>query len=272
MRDSVPLSGWSAHLSLLYSELPLGARPSAAARAGFRWVDSWWITDPVDRGDFIAAVGDAGLGLACLNAYAGDMANGDRGFINRREARAEGLKAIVDAAAIVHALGGRTVNVLIGRATCTEHGAEQLESAASVLREASSLAASLGVILVVEHLNVRDVPGYLLPTPSAAVRFIEDVAASNVGLLYDAYHAAMAGLNAAADAAHYVELIGHAQFAEAPGRTAPGAPCIELCRFAETLRCGGYLGPIGLEYDPQGSSDASLAPLRDLLCGHPADA
>src|SRR5690606_2014671 len=72
---------WSAHLSTLFDELPVLARPAAARAAGLGAVETWWPPAP-DPGDWIAAVTGAGVTAALVNADGGDLARGERGYCN----------------------------------------------------------------------------------------------------------------------------------------------------------------------------------------------
>jgi hydroxypyruvate isomerase len=89
-----------------------------------------------------------------------------------------------------------------------------------------------------------------------------------VRLLYDAYHAARMGLDPCEDVARHADLIGHVQYADCPGRGAPGTGTVDLWRFVERLDAAGYAGAIGLEYDPRGDTAATL----DVLAAAPAAA
>jgi hydroxypyruvate isomerase len=249
---------WSAHLSLLFAELPPLERPAAAAAAGFAEVESWW---PAEPEAWAAAVAAAGVGLACVNADGGDVAAGERGFLNVPERREWCLRSVAAAIAVARALGGRAVNVLAGLDTGAAPVEEQRAVAREVLLACAPAARAAGVVLVVEHLNPVDVPATLLPTPAAAAAFVRACDDPGIALLYDAYHAAMAGIDPVADAGTHAGLIGHAQYADAPGRGAPGTGTVDVLAFARALRRAGYGGPIGLELDPGPGGSAALAAL-----------
>lgn len=257
-RSGRPL--WSAHLSTLFQEHDVAERPRAAAAAGFTHVESWW---PGSRaGEWARAVARAGLRVSCLNADGGDLAAGDRGFLNVPSRRDEALAAVAAAVNAVSALGGGAVNVLVGRATATGMRSRELDTARGVLRECAGHAAASGVTLVIEHLNEHDVPGSLLPTPEAAARFVASLDMPSVRLLYDAYHAAMAGLDPVRDVHRYGHLIGHAQYADAPGRGAPGTGEVDLEAFVAALGDAGYGGPVGSEFSPRGRTVDALGFMR----------
>jgi hydroxypyruvate isomerase len=115
---------------------------------------------------------------------------------------------------------------------------------------------------VLEPINELDVPGYLLPNAAAAVAALEAVGSPRVRLLYDAYHAARAGADPVREAPALVDVIDHVQYADHPGRGAPGTGSTDLGRLLAALDRAGYSGLVGLEYDPRGDTLASLASLR----------
>jgi hydroxypyruvate isomerase len=115
---------------------------------------------------------------------------------------------------------------------------------------------------VVEHLNPLDVDGPLLPTPAAAAAFVEDVGHPGVRLLFDAYHAARAGLDPLAEIPPVAHVIGHAQYADSPGRGAPGTGTVDLDAVIARLGEAGYSGHLGLEFVPEGRTGDALGFLR----------
>ena len=76
-----------ANCSLLFTEEPLLRRPAAARAAGFRAVEFWWpfaVPVPSDRevDAFTTAIEEAGVALAGLNFFAGDLAGPDCGVLS----------------------------------------------------------------------------------------------------------------------------------------------------------------------------------------------
>jgi hydroxypyruvate isomerase len=250
-------ASWSAHLSMLFTEVPPLNRPAAARAAGFGAVETWW-PEP-DTDDWAEAVQRAGVRVALLNADGGDVSAGERGFLNVPALRDRELQRIDAALALAARVGCRRINVLAGRLTHDLSETRQRDAAAAVLREAAPRAASHGAVLVVEPLNSIDVPGYLLPTAADARSFIDSISSDSVRLLYDAYHAASSGADPIAEAPKLIDVIGHVQYADHPGRGAPGTGTLDLPRFADALLNAGYEGDIGLEFDPRGDTAAALA-------------
>jgi hydroxypyruvate isomerase len=159
------------------------------------------------------------------------------------------------------------VNLLVGRLDPERAPAGQAAAAREAVRECGTMAAASGRTVLIEHLNPLDVPGYLLPTPADAAAFVASVGLGSVRLLYDAYHAAAAGLDPCEDVGRHAPIIGHVQYADWPGRGAPGTGRVDLTRFVDRLGAAGYGGAVGLEYDPGGATLDSLGFLRSLASG-----
>lgn len=248
---------WSAHLSMLFAELPYLERPRAAARAGFAYVETWWPPDGFAEA-WAEEVTECGLAVTSINAYGGDLEAGERGYLNVPARRADVLRWFEEAIALAERCGAPRINLLVGRRVADRTPVQQLSDAAAVLGECAALAEEAQITVLVEPINELDVPGYLVPTPAAALELICLAGARNVLLLYDAYHAARSGLDPCTDVVGHLPAVGHVQYADCPGRGAPGTGTVDLISFARTLDAAGYTGAIGLEFDPCGPTTDAL--------------
>lgn len=251
---------WSAHLSMLFAELPMLERPAAAAAAGFSTVETWWPGEATDA--WAHAVSAAGLSVALLNADGGDIVAGDRGFLNIAALRERELARIGEALRLAADIGAPRVNVLAGRLLPDIPESRQRAELVDALREAAELAEAAAVTIVLEPINVLDVPGYLLPTAADVRAVIEDVGSPRLRLVYDVYHAARGGADAISEAPLYIDVIDHVQYADCPSRGGPGTGEIDLELLLDALTRAGYTGLIGLEYDPRGDTLGSLSWLQ----------
>jgi hydroxypyruvate isomerase len=249
----------SAHLGTLFQEIDPLERPAAARHAGYAAVEAWW-PPAGDLGAWAGAVRASGLEMALLNADGGDIAAGERGFCNLRERAEESVAAAREAARVVRAAGGERVHLLVGRVAPDRPERDQWETAVEVVREAADAAAALGAVLVVENLNPAEVERPMLPTPAVAAEFVRAVDRPGVRVLFDAYHAARAGLDPLEELGRVIDLVGHVQYADHPGRGAPGTGELDLWRLVDRLDALGYDGYVGLEYLPRGATPP--APVR----------
>lgn len=252
---------WSAHLSMLFTDLVPLERPAAAAAAGFELIESWW--PPADDVDaWVNAVHAAGVKVSCLNADCGDVIGGERGFCNLPEHDDRTFAAVRAALALADLVGSPTINVLTGLVDPSCDIDAQLAHAVTVYRECGRLAAGSGRTIVIEPINALDVPTYLLPAPADVALFLHRVDHPNVKMLFDAYHCARGGEDPVAAIGAFRDVIGHVQYADNPGRGAPGTGEIALDRFVLALDDAGYDGAVGLEYNPGGPTEATLEFMR----------
>jgi hydroxypyruvate isomerase len=257
---------YEVNCSILFTELPLLERPAAVRAAGFAGVEFWWpfpAAVPSDREaeDFVRAIQDAGVRLAGLNFFAGDMAGGDRGLVSWPDRSAEFRDNIEATVGIGERLGCRAFNALYGNRVDGADPAAQDELATENLALAGRAAARIGGTVLIEP--VSGAPRYPLLTAADAVGVVDrverDTGAGNLGFLCDLYHLATNGDDLDRVVATYGDRVAHVQIADAPGRNEPGTGTLDLDRHLAGIAAAGYDGWVGLEYKPSGASEDSFA-------------
>jgi len=257
---------YEVNCSILFTELPLLERPAAAKAAGFDAVEFWWPFDravpadaDVDR--FVAAVRDAGVALAGLNFYAGDMPGGDRGLVSWPARAAEFRDNVAVTVSIAEQLGCKAFNALYGNRVDGVAPEEQDDLAVQNLGLAATGVAAIGGIVLIEPVSGAD--RYPLLTAAQAIAVIDRVAAEtgqrNLGLLADLYHLAVNGDDVDAAIARFASRTAHVQIADAPGRNEPGTGNLPLQRQLDALQDAGYAGWVGLEYKPSDPTDSAAS-------------
>ena len=249
---------------MLFPELPLRERFTAAAAAGFEAVELHYPYE-LAPAELDALLRTNALRLALFNSPRGLIAAGEHGLACAPAHAARFLESIEAAAHYATAVGCPTVNVptgIVGRDVAV---GDAYRTAVSRLAAAADRLAAVRVKASVEALNARDVPGYLLDTTASAMRLIRDVGAPNLYLQFDVYHAQMAGedLFAALEAAG--DTIGHVQIADVPGRHEPGTGGIDFELLLKRLDAFGYSGWVGCEYRPLGDTRQGLGWARPWL-------
>ncbi len=263
---------FDVNCSILFTELPLLARPAAAKAAGFDAVEFWWPWEAMVPSDsqadaFVAALADAGVELVSLNFHAGDMAAGERGLVSVPSAAGPFRENIAACAEIAARTGCTRLNAPYGNRLDGVDPAEQDEVAIENLTLAAAAAAKAGALVLVEAINSIDVPAFPVDSSAAAIAVIDKVPAANVAFLADLYHLAMMGEDLPAVLSGYRDRIAHVQVADVPGRGAPGTGTLDFEPLFAQLAAQGYAGRVGLEYLPSGlsgpagpdSPDGSLA-------------
>jgi hydroxypyruvate isomerase len=126
------------------------------------------------------------------------------------------------------------------------------------LHYACERAASAGVTLLIEPLNVFDHPGTLLTTMAQARSMIAKVAHPRLRIMCDVYHMQRTEGNLTHAILEHLAFIDHVQIADSPGRHQPGTGEINYAFVLQTLADAQFAGWCGLEYQPRGSTRESL--------------
>ncbi|MGL3805758.1 hydroxypyruvate isomerase family protein [Paeniglutamicibacter sp. R2-26] len=245
---------YTVNCSILLTELPVLERAEAAKAAGFDSVEFWWpfaTAVPADSevDAFVASIKNAGVQLAGLNFFAGDMPAGDRGLVSWKGRCSEFKDNVAVVAAIGEATGCKAFNALYGNRQEEFTPEEQDELALKNLLAATAGVASIGGTVLIEP--VSGTPAYPLKTAADALGVVNKVKAaggSNIALLADFYHLAVNGEDVAAVIEQHAHEFGHVQIADAPGRGAPGTGELPLGEWITRSRELGYTGGIALEY------------------------
>lgn len=255
---------FSANLSFLYPEVPLLERIAAAARDGFPAVEYLGPYDhsPEEVADALAA---SGVEQALFNIPSGDWGGGERGLGCLPDRVDEFREGVDTAIRYAKALKCPKVNCLTGIAP---EGADRavLESTlVANLQYAAPRFADAGIKLLLEPINLRDIPGFFVSTSAHAERVLDAVGSDNLYIQYDVYHMQIMQGDLVPTFERLRERIGHVQIADNPGRHEPGTGEINYGFVLSELDRLGYDGYVGCEYKPlKGTSEGLgwMAPYR----------
>ncbi len=243
---------FAANLSMMFNEVPFLDRFTEAAQAGFRGVEflfpyEYQAKEVVERAKASA------LEVVLFNAPPGDWAAGDRGLASLPGREHEFAASIPAALRYAKALGTRRVHVMAG---LLPEGADEQERARRMrlyvrhLRQACEEAAPLGITILIEPLNPRDVPGYLIRRQDEAHAVRESVGMSNLKVQMDFYHCQIVEGDLAEKFRHYLPHVGHVQVAGVPGRHEPDTGEVNYGYVFKLMDDLGYDGWVGCEYRP----------------------
>jgi hydroxypyruvate isomerase len=253
----------AANLSMLFNEMDFLERFAAAAKAGFGAVE-YLFPYPYDAKDVAARLAGNGLQQALFNMPPGDWDKGERG-ISALPGREDEFKKGVDRAlSYAAALKCPKVHVMAGVVPAGADKARYEATYIENLKFATKAAASAGVLLVLEPLNLVDFPGYLLTSTPQAKGIIDAVGAPNLKVQFDIYHQQMAHGAIAPTLKTYFAQVGHVQIAGVPGRHEPNEGQEINTRYLFGLLDElGYDGWIGCEYRPRAGTLAGLGWTRE---------
>jgi len=248
---------FSANLSFLYQDLPFLDRFAAAASDGFGGLE--YLGPYAEPKEKVAdALQASGLKQALFNVPSGDWAGGERGIAclpDRVEEFRDGVSLALDYA---EALSCPQINVISG---LVPDGAdrETLEAVlVENLKHAAPRCADAGIKLLIEPINLRDIPGFFLPTTDHAERILDKVGSDNLYIQYDFYHMQIMQGDLMPTFAKLKDRIAHVQIADNPGRNEPGTGEINYSFILSELDRLGYDGWVGCEYKPKAGTSEGL--------------
>jgi hydroxypyruvate isomerase len=240
---------FAANLGFLFPEAPLVERFGAAAAAGFGAVE---YAQPYElEAREIAELLEAnGLEMILFNLPMGDKSAGDFGIACLPGREDEFREGVARAIAYAGVLGNERVNCIAGKAPAGADTAALRATLLANLRYAAREMGRAGLTLVLEPINTVDVPGFVVARPAEGAALLAEMGASNTGLQYDIYHAAMMGEDPVEGLARFAPVIRHVQFADAPGRHEPGTGRVDIAACFARLDALGYAGWTAAEYRP----------------------
>lgn len=249
---------FAANLSMLYPDQPFLARFAAARASGFDAVEFLF---PYEFGyqAIRQQLDEHGLQVVLFNIAPGDYAAGERGTLSHPQRRADFQRTFQEALTYAHHLRSPRIHVMVGNRLPELPAQVQFDTILENLAWAAPLAAAANVMLVIEPLNATDQPRYLIHTTAEGMAVVEAVNHPQVRLQYDVYHAQMTEGNLISTIKRLLPFIGHMQISDVPGRHEPGTGEINYPVIFTALEQLGYDGYIGLEYNPSGDTDHSLA-------------
>jgi len=251
---------FAANLSMMYPEHAFLDRFAAAARDGFRAVEFLFPYD-FPAATIAQALHDNGLQQVLFNAPPGDFAGGERGIASlagREEEFKSGFARALDYAA---ALACPRVHVMAGLVPAGADRAAMRRLYVGHLAWAAERAASVGVDVLIEPINTRDIAGYFLNRQDEAHAVVSEVNAANLKVQMDLYHCQIVEGDVAMKLRAYLPggKVGHLQIAGVPDRHEPDAGELNYPYLFGVIDSLGYDGWIGCEYKPKGDTVAGLA-------------
>lgn len=240
---------FSANLRYMFQELPLYERFDAAGGAGFRAVE-YPFPYSEKPADIKRALDANDLQMTLISMPPGDWKAGEHGLAGIPGREKDFQTSVEDAIYYATSFNCRNVHIMSG---VLPFGVPR-ESALSVLAENLSFAAeafeNAGIRALIKPLNEKDMPGYLISRNLQARAIMAVVNSSNLQMLYNFYHSAMAGEDIEESIRSNLDVICHMQVAGVPGRAEPDTGHINYNPIFELLDTVGYSGWVGCEYTP----------------------
>lgn len=259
---------FAANLTLLFNELPFLDRFDAAARAGFAAVEFLFPYEYPAQ-EIAARLKANGLQNVLFNLPPGDWAGGERGIAclpGREEEFRVGVETALTYASM---LSATRLHMMAGLLPPDADAAACRATYIANLRHACARAAQHDITLLIEPINMRDMPGYFLHMQADAHAIREEVGAPNLKVQMDIYHAQIMEGDIAIKLRRWLPHIGHVQIAGVPGRHEPDTGELNYAYLFRLLDEMGYGGWVGCEYRPAATTAEGLGWLKswpDGLC------
>ena len=258
---------FAANLSMMYTEHAFLDRFAAAAADGFEAVE-YLFPYAFDRAALAERLQDHGLTQVLFNAPPGNFEAGERGLASLPDRVAEFQHGFIDQALpYARALACPRVHVMAGLLPA---GADHAAHAACYLANlawAAAQAAPLGLAVLIEPINSRDIPGYFLNRQDQAHALVRAIAAPNLQVQMDLYHCQIVEGDLAMKLRHCLGAggggrVGHLQIAGVPDRHEPDLGELNYPYLFDLIDTLGYRGWVGCEYRPRAGTSAGLGWLR----------
>jgi hydroxypyruvate isomerase len=246
-----------ANIGFLFPELPFLDRFAAAARAGFTGVE---FASPYEypAAELRSRLSDNGLTQVLINSPAGNRAAGERGFACLPGREGDFRDSVGQALDYAVALDCKLVHVMAGVPTAGVAHDTALALYGANLAWAAERASAAGVKLVIEPLNPRDAPGYLLNKQEQGAAIVSAIGRDRIGLQFDLYHCQTAQGDVTTRLAALMPFIDHMQLADVPGRHEPGTGEIGWEFVFRRIDELGYQGWVCCEYNPEADTVEGL--------------
>ena len=257
---------FAANLSLMYTELPFLDRFAAAAQDGFQAVEYLFpYAFPAD--ELANALQRHGLQQVLFNAPPGGRSlaemvrawdQGLRGTLCMAGEQESFRNGVQEALRYAKALECPRIHVMSGFVPQGVNRDALLSTVLTNLRWAAQAAADVGVDVMIEPINHRDMPGYYLQTQAQAHSLVQTLGALNVKVQMDLYHCQITEGDLATKLRQYIPTgrVGHIQIAGVPERHEPNVGELNYHYLFNLLDELGYQGWVGCEYRPrQGTSE-----------------
>lgn len=249
---------FAANLTMLFNEVPFMERFKQAAISGFKGVE-FLFPYAYSAEDIKHELEQNKLTLVLHNLPPGDWDAGERGIAclpDRVDEFRSGVKKAIEYAS---ALEVPQLNCLAGKAPVGVDIKLLHETFVSNLKYAAAEFDKANLRLLIEPINIFDIPGFFLSKTQQAIEILNEVGADNLFIQYDIYHAQRMEGELSKSIETNLSKIAHFQIADNPGRNEPGTGEINYEYLFKLLDRLGYQGWVGCEYKPAGKTQDGLS-------------
>lgn len=248
---------FAANLSWMFKEWSFPDRFAAAADAGFGAVEYLFPYD-LSPDEIARLLARHGLKQVLFNMPPGNWEAGEKGTACLPDRRDEFRAGVQTALTYARASGTPRLHLMSGIGS----GDAALAAYRDALAWASDAAGDIDILL--EPINRRDVPGYLMCDFDLAAGIIAGLKRPNLKLQFDIYHRQIIHGDVTRGLETLMPITGHIQISSAPSRHEPMSGELDDRRVFQLIEKLGYIGHVGCEYNPAAGTLAGLGWMKAL--------
>ena len=240
---------------------PFAERFQAAADAGFKCVEMWFVKDLSFSGtpDQLAGLA-ANAGVCLTNTVIGSPDGGIGGGLTAPANREQWLDRARMTIEFTKEAGIPATIVCTGNAVDGMSDEQMHASVLEGLKFTVEMAEQAGVTLLLEPLNTRyDHPGYWLSSCNRGAEICRELGSERMKLLFDCYHMQIMEGDLVRSIEKNLDVIGHFHAAGVPGRHEPMDNELNYPEIVRRIAAAGYDKVFALEYEPAMNDQAASA-------------
>src|SRR5580704_8304694 len=178
---------FAANLTMMFNEVPFLDRFKAASEAGFQAVEFLF---PYEHSPEVVAAKAKGASvqIVLFNMPAGNWAAGERGIAGLPGREVEFRESVDKALVYAEHLGVTRLHAMAGVAPAGSDPAACRATLIASLKYAAEKLAKRNITLLLEAINTRDIPGFIVSTQKDSHAICEAVGAPNLKMQMDLYH------------------------------------------------------------------------------------
>jgi hydroxypyruvate isomerase len=257
---------FAANLSMMYTEHDFLDRFGAAAKDGFKGVEFLFPYE-FPAAEIKARLSEHRLTQVLFNCPPGDWTRGERGLASLPGREDEFRHSFENALSYVDVLGNVRLHVMAGLMQPGKTREQQRSTYVENLSWAARQIKGRDLILVIEPINTRDIPGFFLNRQDEAHAICADAGSDQVKVQMDLYHCQIVEGDLAMKLRQYIPSgnVGHVQIAGVPERHEPDLGEINYPYLFALIDELGYAGWVSGEYRPKGRTSAGLGWVKPYL-------
>jgi hydroxypyruvate isomerase len=242
---------------MMFNEVPFLDRFKAAAAAGFNAVEFLFPYE-FSPEEVAAKAKAAGTQVVLFNMPAGNWGAGERGITGLPGREQEFREGVDKALLYAEHLGTPRLHAMACIASAGADPAACRATLIANLKYAAEKLAAKNITLLLEAINTRDMPGFIVSTQKDSHAICEAVGAPNLKMQMDLYHMQVMEGDLATSLKRYSSECGHIQIAGCPERHEPDTGEVRYEYLYRVLDEIGYQGWLGCEYRPAGKTTDGL--------------